>query len=445
MARVLWVDGLKGMAAFLVAFNHYFKGFINDHERSFWDSPPEENRLWIQLPPFRLLWASHSMVPLFMVLSGYSLSLGLLKVRDTGRTFEFLLRVRRAIFRRPIRLYIPVIILAVLCELVFFFNLNFLGQHWITYPPGASIWTILWIHTTNAVGYVADNMNIVDFLWNRGLNDQVWTMSLEFRGSYAVFLAILALSPFRRDARLCILTAISCFHLWYGNWDTFSFISGVHLAELTSSSPTPTSTPTKTASHSTTPSIPHPKPKSTHTNLLSYPSLLIGLYFLCLNGEGSLPPEYAFLDPIRTRHWTRYNIYVDQRFTWQAIGAVAFVYAIANNRLFQRPFLTAPLQYLGRLHLGIYILHILAFNIWREPFRDGIFRALAGQEYPEDHRAGELPGAFWGAWVGSGVAIAGIVLVGAEVLNAVLVRCFAVVDRVEERFLERKGVVEKVD
>lgn len=55
MGQTLWLDGLRGVAAAIVAIFHAKElepesifGFLS---RSFWDDPPEQNRRFIQLPP----------------------------------------------------------------------------------------------------------------------------------------------------------------------------------------------------------------------------------------------------------------------------------------------------------------------------------------------------------------------------------------------------------
>ncbi|KAL4899974.1 acyltransferase 3 [Aspergillus multicolor] len=435
MPRVQWLDGLKGLAALIVAMNHFFKGEMKALERSYWDEPASENRQILQLPFLCLLWSSLSMVPLFMVLSGYSLSLSLFRLRDSGRTLDFLHRVQTGLWRRPVRLVLPLALVTALSQLVYFFNLY--DDGWPLIPKGdlagVKPWTDPLAHVSYALGYLADCMNIVSFQWRRGFNVQVWTIPLELRGSYAVYLVVMGLAGWRKNVRVMVLTAMMAYLVWYAHWDIFAFVSGVYLAEWTDTAPDSSS-----STQARPPSDADGKVRSWRTRITApatIPALLCGIHLLCLDGQvhQRLPPEYALLAPFRTRHWTRYNPYIDVQYMWQSIGAFLTVCAIANNPLLQRPFLSQPLQYLGQRHFGIYLVHELVFRMGTVSLRDVIWGAVAQKELGSSYPGSEIarlqdPSAFWSTWIGAGIVLGLAVGVLAGVCQRVLAWWFGVVD-----------------
>ncbi|KAL4805107.1 acyltransferase 3 [Aspergillus unguis] len=421
MARIKWIDGLKGLAAFLVCLNHYFRGEITTPERSFWDDPPELNRHWFQLPPFRLLWACVANVSLFMVLSGYSICLSLFHLRDSGRTVDFLLRIRSAVWRRVVRLYLPVVIIGVISQTAFFVGL----YDWPGIPEdlgGIMPWQDPGAHIQYLGRTIAGSMHIFDYRFTHVLNTQLWTMPHDLRGSYAVYLAVLGLSAWRRPVRLAVLAATITYFVWYGSWCIFSFMAGVAIAELTVSSDW-----------------------KRHYSLGSKNPLILlsfttGVYLLCLNIENNhFPPEYAFLEPVQTSHWTAYSAIANVESCWHTIGASLLVFAIASSAPLQRPFLTTPLQYLGKLHFPIYLVHQLVFRLGRNPLKDYTWWTLTGERYPGTEHAMDRPAACLAAWIGSGAILGGVILAMAEMLNVVLAWCFAAVDHLEKGLHEDAG------
>ncbi|PWY80582.1 hypothetical protein BO70DRAFT_429609 [Aspergillus heteromorphus CBS 117.55] len=187
--RTTYLDGLRGIAATIVTTNHFFMGGLLDHAfRSYWASPPSANRHLIQLPPIRLLFAAHAMVPLFFVISGYAISINLLHARNT-HPHTLLKSLSSSLTRRGLRIYLPVILLATLSQLIYYLGL----YHW----PFADdiVWgrrplTAPGFHLTYLLRYLLDIVNVVQFHHNPGLNGQLWTMPMEYRGSCVVYLVV---------------------------------------------------------------------------------------------------------------------------------------------------------------------------------------------------------------------------------------------------------------
>ncbi|KIW17394.1 hypothetical protein PV08_04588 [Exophiala spinifera] len=173
MGRIRWLDGLQGIAAIVVAFNHYFNGEIQAPFRSFWDDPPENNRLVFQLFPIRLIFAVYGMVPFFMVIAGYAMSAKFLRLSYTAGSEIFLFHhLQTAAIRKFLRIYLLVLALAVLSQLLYFcglFNWNFPDN----VLRGTKPWKSPREHVLYVARYLLDNMDIVIFQWNEGHNGQV--------------------------------------------------------------------------------------------------------------------------------------------------------------------------------------------------------------------------------------------------------------------------------
>ncbi|RAK94850.1 acyltransferase family protein [Aspergillus ibericus CBS 121593] len=111
--REHWLDGLRGIAAAIVAWFHFTVCEMGPPYRSFWSTPAEDNRRWFQLPPFRLLFAGQAMVLIFFVISGYAVSISIVRLREEAPT-HFYRKLTYSVLRRGFRLYIPVLVLCLL-------------------------------------------------------------------------------------------------------------------------------------------------------------------------------------------------------------------------------------------------------------------------------------------------------------------------------------------
>jgi peptidoglycan/LPS O-acetylase OafA/YrhL len=126
MERIQWLDSLRGLAALIVAVDHLFMGSIDAPFRSYWTEPAADNRHFYQLPPISIIFAAKSMVALFMVLSGYSISISLVQIRYECNISQFHRKLASAAFRRMFRLYIPVFIMATVAQVALYLDF----YHW---------------------------------------------------------------------------------------------------------------------------------------------------------------------------------------------------------------------------------------------------------------------------------------------------------------------------
>ncbi len=450
MARTKWLDGLRGIAAAIVAFDHVFMSDVWYPFVSFWTEPPEGNRHLVQLPPIRSLFSAQSMVTLFMVISGYAISIGLLKDQNSP---QFSNRVSSAIVRRGFRIYLPVLVTASLAQFLYFFDLfnwKFEEDFLKTLPLP---WTAPWAHITYVLSFMADVTNIIAFRYPGSLNGQLWTMPMEFRGSNVVYLLIVGISAWRPKARLYTLPMIGAFFLWYGNWDIFGFIWGLWLAQRTVAASMASSENLNTQfemaefeDRATPLAIVSPalglccgKDRYSGLKLMNCITLshigialtfIMGFYLLCLGLDGHLPPGYQFLIVFQPARWNNWDIC---HMCWKSIGSAMLVYAIGELPYLQRLLNVGPVQYLGKISFALYLLHETIYQLWRDPLRDLVYLKLSGHEYgSSDEALSTDPFAFHVAWWTTGVLLGAVVVCTAHYYTIhVDNRCVSLAKRVD--------------
>jgi peptidoglycan/LPS O-acetylase OafA/YrhL len=240
-----------------------------------------------------------------------------------------------------------------------------------------------------------DSLNILDISLNPGLNDQLWTIPRELRGSFCVYLTMLALSGIKNYKRICLIAMVSLHTFWHGNWDIFGFYAGLLIAEMADHQ----------AKHHTTlplsedisasivesnrymrklgPSLPAWYSR-THTRRTK--KLLLSVFsfwLLCQPFEESWLPGYQFLSalippPLRVRHW-EYT-----KFTISTIGSVGLVILINDTPDLQRILSTRPLQFLGEASFSLYLVHVLYYRCVRNPVMNLTYAMFTGNRFWED-------------------------------------------------------------
>ena len=138
--REIWLDGLRGVAAAIVVWSHMTAGKLVTPYRSFWDSPASENRHLFQIAPFRIFFSGPGMVDIFFVVSGYSISVGLIKLRHEGSLAGFHQRLTSSVVRRIFRLCFPVAIMMLGSHVLYYAGLYTIPFKEGTGCPGAHPW-----------------------------------------------------------------------------------------------------------------------------------------------------------------------------------------------------------------------------------------------------------------------------------------------------------------
>ncbi|KAF1995069.1 hypothetical protein P154DRAFT_612204 [Amniculicola lignicola CBS 123094] len=227
-----WLDGLRGFAALLVYLHHNqlwaHDGFGNIvFENSF----GYEGRHYFAALPFvrNFFSGGHFAVSIFFIISGYVLSVKPLSLIQNGQRHDAADNIASALFRRWVRLYIPVIGVTLT---------------WVAFRH----WTKMWMELPDLQNtfreellnwyYMFKNFSFVfltgeQWAFANVYHAHVWSIPIEFKGSIIIYTALLAFSRCTRNARLWCETSLIVYFLYIvDGWYGALFVSGMLLADL---------------------------------------------------------------------------------------------------------------------------------------------------------------------------------------------------------------------
>ncbi|KAJ4354403.1 uncharacterized protein N0V89_006139 [Didymosphaeria variabile] len=227
-----WLDGLRGFAALLVYFHHnqlWAHGLTGNtvYENSF----GFEGRHYFAALPFvrHFFSGGHFAVSIFFVISGYVLSVKSLSLIHKGQHQNVADSVGSALFRRWVRLYIPVIAVTLLCLILRHYPGIFAAYG----EKKDSFREDLWLYYTTFKNYsfVFLTGNVYEFPLL--FHPHSWSIPIEFKGSIIIYTALLALSKCTRNARLWLETGLIFYFLYIvDGWYGALFMAGMLLCDL---------------------------------------------------------------------------------------------------------------------------------------------------------------------------------------------------------------------
>ncbi|KAG9248373.1 acyltransferase family-domain-containing protein [Calycina marina] len=231
IGRTAYLDGLRGFAAFLVYWHHhqlwprqeYAADLVFENVFGF------ENRYYFAcLPVVRTFFTGgHFAVSVFLVISGYVLSLKSLSLIHAGEFAKLGDTLASALFRRWIRLHIPIL----LVSFCFMLSWHLFGIWNISPERKPTFREELWNFYVEFKNY--------SFVFRDGgtpwfpYNFPTWTIPVEFRGSLIIYTSLLAFSRFTRTARLTCNGLLMLYFIYIvDGWFGAMFLSGMTLCEL---------------------------------------------------------------------------------------------------------------------------------------------------------------------------------------------------------------------
>jgi peptidoglycan/LPS O-acetylase OafA/YrhL len=365
LSPTAYLDGLRGWAALLVFRFHVFR---------------YESWLFNQYF-FAGLMSGFAMTSIFFVISGYVLSLRLLKLMRTGRQ-DLLMAVASSIFRRWFRLFIPLgfatFITAILCYYGFVPAKGHVRQNSFFAQIGHWFWDTLRVANPFArvFGWSNENGLVSAYL------DPMWTIPAEYRGSIAVFtLCVLGafMAPWTRRVSLGVFI-VSCY-AWAMDYVAL-FTAGMVIADLSLDRHperlAPRSSNAEKAMNLPKHEVVH-KTETLRRKMTCCMGVGVALYLF-----GRVPdPLYAKLEAIAPLWYEE-----GQRcYFYPSVGALILVAAIDNCRMLQIPLEWPLAQYLGDISFGIYAMHDIIAMSWYQP----ILEPWA-QDYLGDRPGARIPG-----------------------------------------------------
>ncbi|KAK3323937.1 acyltransferase 3 [Cercophora scortea] len=234
LSPTAYLDGLRGVAALTVYIFH-FNYLWFPVLRNGYGSTDSDHLIW-QLPVLRVLHSGRASVTVFFVISGYVLSLRTLTIIYSGQPEKVLDALAGSVFRRPFRLYLPIVVSTGIAAVLTRFNNVFIpnigGGDIPPVQPTSSQQFWHWLEVTTKTINPFRSLTGRQNLWGNDYNGHLWTIPFEFKGSLLVFFLLLAFSRSRRFVSLVGVSIAAYWQMVSGDFDQTLFCTGLLLAEL---------------------------------------------------------------------------------------------------------------------------------------------------------------------------------------------------------------------
>lgn len=389
-----YLNGLRGVAC-VVVFNQHlgmpFAGWLQ-HPWGEGDDATH-NRHLAQLPFVRLVHCGLFMVCVFFVLSGFVLAYSPLRkinsaayairsdLRADATAAAVLTGLSSSLFRRPLRLFVPMFGAVLVTAVATFWFPHFDRGGWDAGHPSflAHAWTVL--------GLAAPLLNPFGwgYYWPRGFTHG-WTLQLEYRGSIVVFLLVLLTCRMSPRARKLAMCAAFAFAMYHQRWEVGCFVAGVLLAELRhaplshdfprtsaflaarakaallrASSPSRPSSPASDSGRDPLPLHHNDRPLARWLSVSAWTTvLLMALLFggWPTHGAASVLP-YRALYAVTPAQWATHGSYEPDpaQMYWCTVGAALLVLSMDHLPAAQWLFTRRVMVYLGEVSYAFYLLH----------------------------------------------------------------------------------------
>lgn len=369
-----WLDGLRGVAAFVVVWHHsslvYFSWSIHDAWKD------AENGLFVQLPLIRLVIAGIPAVCIFFVISGYAISLRLLRLSHLGRASDFADALSSSLFRRHPRLFMPATFVMLVTAVMSYFG-AFPTEAWsedvaiATRPPprADSLWDQMlnWGHQSWHLAYP-----VRDTVHSRDVNPydpNLWTLPVEFGCSLLVFTVLAVMFKFRPFVRMAFLLVLIGYSLVNAEENVFLFLCGVFLADLRTypslrGDTQPPELPLDTSA------LRQSRRSSLGRNLGHLAAFVAALFLLSMpemRKGAEEAPGFATLASLVPQ---RYLDAGKADYFWVPLAAVLLVATLDSAPFLQRAFTSHAAQYLGDISFSMYLVHgplLWSYGAWLAP------------------------------------------------------------------------------
>ncbi|QIW98243.1 hypothetical protein AMS68_003761 [Peltaster fructicola] len=361
-----WLDGLRGLAAFQVFIFHYCDGWF-EHSRG-WGQDGVKDQQWWRLPFIRSIYGSgDTAVCVFFAISGYVLTHKMLSLLRQNRRQDVYSFVASAMFRRGVRLYMPVIIES--------FILMVLGR--VGFPKASGYdnaptiflelkrWAWSIIHLLMPLRYPdrwAEILNIYD-------GNISWTIPLEYYGSMVVYATLMIFTRARNyKVRSALIAAMVTTSFLRDDWVGAQFLLGMAFADYQLQQES---------------RIEHISVREKrYRGLLFLVLFVFGIYLSGLPMVGLVSPYELWPRPFY--HWISQPLaamgaYVGDRKGDRYLTCLAgfsILMGVGETARLKRLMETRFVQYLGKISFGLYLCHIF-LHAWLRPL-DSIYFALCG-------------------------------------------------------------------
>jgi peptidoglycan/LPS O-acetylase OafA/YrhL len=322
MHKVRYLDGLRGIAAFIVVLHHFAAAFYPAAYLGLDITQHSGVERLLLTTPLGLLIAGNFSVCIFFILSGYVLSAGFFRTGDS-RTLASLA------YRRYFRLLPPVLLSGLVAWALLRANLFPVRETALL--TGSSRWLAgCWNFTPSFKGMLGESLFGVFFRHQANYNNVLWTMTYEFFGSFLVF-AVAGLFGKTRGRYLAYAVILFAFlHTYY-----LAFFLGLILADIERNTPGFF--------------------RGLSSPFVTIAFMLAGFYL------GAVPPfpdvESAWYAWTKAMPFSRYS----PEF-WHIAGALFVMLAVMSSKALQKFFAMRLPLWLGKVSFSMYAVHVIVLG-----------------------------------------------------------------------------------
>jgi peptidoglycan/LPS O-acetylase OafA/YrhL len=341
LGRTGYLDGLRGFAAFLVYWGHHhlWARETLGPERIFENGfGYDQQHYFACLPGVRIFFSGgHFAVTVFFVISGYVLSAKPLALIHAGDQVKLSDNLASALFRRWLRLHIPVICTTFLYMTSFhLFGVRGWPDPQPTYAD--EIWK--WYTEIKNFTFVFRTGGEPWFSYNF----HTWSIPTEFRGSICVYTALLAFSRCTQKARLWGEVILMYYFMYIvDGWFASAFMAGLFICDID----------LLLASGD----LEAPKWIMPFSGVIFHAMLIISIYL------GGVPSESADVQVLRDTPGWYYLSFLkpqavyDYKHFFLFWAATLLVVSIPNISWLKKFFEMRFNQYMGKISFAFYLVH----------------------------------------------------------------------------------------
>jgi peptidoglycan/LPS O-acetylase OafA/YrhL len=343
LRKTAYLDGLRGFAAFLVYWQHHQLWAHGLEEMSILENAFgfEGHYSFASFHGVRLLFnGGHFAVATFFVISGYVLSTKPLSLIQAGEQAKLADNLGSALFRRWLRLYIPLLATTFL----FMLSWHAFGGLWVPNVKKQS-------NLRDEIWWWYAELKNFSFIFNSGgepwvsYNFHLWSIPVEMKGSIVVYTSLLAFSRATTKARLWCTAGLMFYFMYIcDGWYCCLFMMGMFLADLDLLS-AKGQLPRLFARF------------SPYKEFIYYHLLAMAVYL------GGIPAQTTDVELLRrNRGWYYLSLLKPQAtfdYKWFYLFFAATFLVSATPRIpwLRRFFETRFCQYLGRVSFALYLVH----------------------------------------------------------------------------------------